>query len=164
MRYRRSAVLDWRAALYAGIGAGILSTAIQIALWAALTDALPGVLYRDARFAAAIVMGPRVLPPPASFDWTVMSVATIVHFTLSIVYAFVLSALITRLRPPAALLAGAAFGLLVYGVNMYGFTSVFPWFEEARDLITTAAHATFGVIAAGVYKALTPAHGVRARV
>ena len=164
MRYRGSAVLDWRAALYAGIAAAILSTAIQTALWAALTDAFPGILYRDARFAAAIVMGPRALTPPASFDWTVMSVATIVHFTLSIVYAFVLSALITRLRPLGALLAGAAFGLLVYGLNMYGFTTLFPWFEEDRDWITAAAHAAFGAIAAGVYKALTQAHGVRARI
>ena len=162
MRYRRPAVLDWRSAVYAGIAAGILSTVVQIALWAALTDALPAVLYRDARFAAAIVMGPRALPPPASFDWAVMSVATLVHLTLSLVYAFVLSALIARLRPPAALVAGAAFGLFVFGLNMYGFTTIFPWFEEDRDWITAAAHAAFGVIAAGVYEA--SAHGVRARV
>jgi hypothetical protein len=155
MRAPRPAALSWRAALCAGIAAGILSTLVQLALWAALTDALPTLLYRDARFAAAIVMGPRVLPPPASFDGTVMFVATLVHLTLSIIYAFVLSALITRLSPAVALLAGAAFGLLVYGLNMYGFTTVFPWFEEDRDWITAAAHVAFGVIAAGVYKALT---------
>jgi hypothetical protein len=164
MRSRSPAIIDWRAALCAGIAAAILSTLVQVAFWAAVTDALPAVLYRDARFAAAIVMGPRVLPPPASFDWTVMAVASLVHFTLSIIYVFALSALITRLRHPAAVLAGAAFGLFVYGLNMYGFTTIFPWFEEDRDWITAATHAAFGVIAAGVYKALTLPRGLRARV
>src|SRR4029450_14090013 len=69
MRSRSPAIIDWRAALCAGIAAAILSTLVQVAFWAAVTDALPAVLYRDARFAAAIVMGPRVLPPPARFDW-----------------------------------------------------------------------------------------------
>lgn len=144
----------WRAAVFAGVAAGILATLVQIALWAAFTDALPAALFRDARFAAAIVMGPRVLSPPASFDARVIVVATLVHFALSIVYAFALSALIGRRRLPYALFAGAAFGLSLYAVNMYGFTAVFPWFAEDRDWITATAHAAFGVSAAGVYNAL----------
>jgi hypothetical protein len=160
----RLGVPSWRAALCAGVAAGILSALVEIALWAALTDALPAVLYRDTRFAAAIVMGPRALPPPTSVDWTLTSVATLVHFALSVIYAFVLSALITRLGSAAALLAGAVFGLSVYGLNMYGFTMVFPWFVEDRDWITAAAHAAFGVTAAGVYKALTLPQAVRGRI
>jgi hypothetical protein len=144
----------WRAAVFAGVAAGILATLVQIALWAAFTDALPAALFRDARFAAAIVTGPAVLPPPATFDARVILAATLVHFTLSIVYGLALSALIAGLSLPAALFAGTAFGLSLYAVNMYAFTAVFPWFAEDRDWITATAHAAFGVSAAGVYKAL----------
>jgi hypothetical protein len=45
------------AAVCAGIAAGILATVVQIVLWSVFTDALPTILFRDARFAAAIVMG-----------------------------------------------------------------------------------------------------------
>ena len=164
MRARKPGIPNWRAAFGAGVAAGILSALVEIALWAAFTDALPAVLYRDTRFAAAIVMGPRVLPPPASVGWTLVSVAALVHFALSVVYALVLSALIARLGSAAALLVGAVFGLAVYGLNMYGFTMVFPWFVEDRDWITAAAHAAFGVTAAGAYKALALPQAVRARI
>lgn len=155
--------LDWRAAIGAGIVAGIIATVIQIVLWAAFTAAFPTILFRDSRFAAAIVMGPAALPPPASFDWAVMFVATLVHFTLSIAYGVTLSALITPLRLPSALLAGVAFGLSIYGLNMYGFTRIFPWFETTRDWITVATHGAFGVAAAGAYKILTLPWQIRPR-
>jgi hypothetical protein len=147
------------AAVYAGIAAGILSTVAQLALWAMFTDALPEILFRDARLAAAIVMGRGVLPPPASFDAVVMLVATLVHFALSITYALILAPLLTSLGPRAALLAGAAFGVALFAMNMYGFTVVFPWFAATRDAITVAAHVVFGVSAAGVYKAVSARQG-----
>ena len=155
--------MNWSAAVYAGVIAGILATVVQIALWSVFTDALPTILFRDARFAAAIVMGRGVLPPPASFNGIVMLVATLVHFVLSIAYGVTLSPLISRLRTAPSMLAGAAFGLCLYGINMYGFTVVFPWFEATRDWITVATHAVFGGAAAGVYKVLTQRLFVRAR-
>src|SRR5437667_12113829 len=93
--------------------------------------------------------------PPSSQSSRVMLVATMVHFALSVAYGLALSALIRRLRTLPSMLAGAAFGLCLYGVNMYGFTAVFPWFEATRDWITVATHAVFGVAAAGVYKMLS---------
>jgi len=146
--------VKWSAAAYAGIAAGIGATIIEIVLWSAFTDALPGVFFRDARFAAAIVMGPGVLSRAAGFDWWVLLVATLVHFALSVAYGLILSQLIWRLSMPASLLAGAAFGLFVFALNMYGFTTVFPWFEATRDWIAVAAHLVFGIVAAGVYKLL----------
>ena len=155
--------VNWSAAAYTGIIAGIIATVVQIALWSVFADALPAILFRDARFAAAIVMGRKVLPPPASFDWTVMLVATLVHFALSIAYGMALSPLISRLRTAPSMLAGAAFGLCLYGINMYGFTAVFPWFEATRDWITVVTHGVFGVAAVGVYKMLSQQRFVRAR-
>ena len=154
--------VNWSGALYAGVAAGILATVVQIALWSIFADALPTILFRDARFTAAIVMGRAVLPPPASFDWPVMLVATLVHFALSIAYGFILARLTSRLGHPLSLLAGAVFGLLLYAINMYGFTTVFPWFEATRDWITVAAHLVFGIAAAGVYKMLSQRQYVHA--
>jgi hypothetical protein len=155
--------VKWSAAVYAGVAAGILATVAQIVLWSVLTDAFPAILFKDARFAAAIVMGRGVLPPPASFDSRVMLVATLVHFALSIAYALILSGLISRLRTPAALFVGAAFGLCLYLVNMHGFTVFFPWFDATRDWITVVAHVTFGVTSAAAYKNLSDQQWIRAR-
>ena len=144
--------IHWRSAALAGIAAGVVATVAQIALWWAASEPLPAMLFRDARLTAAIVMGRQVLPPPATFDWSIMLVATLVHFALSIAYGLTLSLLISRLSAPRSLLAGAAFGLFLYAINMYGFTFVFPWFAAARDWITATTHVVFGMVAAAVYK------------
>jgi hypothetical protein len=141
----------WGAAIAAGIAAGILATVVQVALWLVFTDALPQVLYRDARFAAAIVMGPSALSYAGS-QVSIMLVATLVHFALSIVYGGIVSRLTARLAMPAALAAGSVFGAVLFVVNMYGFTALFPWFAASRDGITLAAHVAFGAIAAGAYR------------
>lgn len=149
---RRWSRVDARAAVYAGVAAGVLATAVQIVLWLIFTDALPEILYRDSRFAAAIVLGRDVLPPPASFDVEIMLIAAAVHFALAVAYALLLGWLIADLRLRASLLAGAAFGLSAYALNMYGFTFVFPWFASSRDWITAATHLAFGIVLAGVYR------------
>jgi len=142
----------WKVAACAGLGAGVIATIFEIALWAVLTDALPENFLRDTRFAAAIVMGRRVLGNP--LDWQVVAVATLVHFALSMAYGLVLSLLIRRTSTLSSLAVGAAFGLSLYALNMYGFTTLFPWFEAARDSITVATHLAFGIAVAGVYRLL----------
>src|ERR1700674_452099 len=104
---------------------------------------------------------PRPVTPPASFDWAVMLVATLLHFALSITYGLILARLTSCLGLMLSLLAGAAFGVFVFAVNMYGSTAVFPWFEAARDWVTVAAHLVFGIAAAGVYKVLLRLRHVR---
>jgi hypothetical protein len=146
--------INWRAAVYAGIAAGIVATVAQMLLWWSFWDVLPGILYRDARLAAAMVMGRGVLPPPASFDWTVMAVATLIHFALSVVYSAVLASFIARCSLWCAVLVGIVYGLALFAINMYGFTLLFPWFSEARDWITMLTHAVFGASAAWCYRAL----------
>ncbi|EAY66864.1 conserved hypothetical protein [Burkholderia cenocepacia PC184] len=96
------------------------------------------------------MMGRSVLGA-GGFDPLVMGVATLVHAALSLVYAAVLARLVRNLSRVAALLAGGAFGLLLYGVNLYGFTTIFPWFIAVRGAITLIAHLVFGVTAAAVY-------------
>jgi hypothetical protein len=142
----------WRAVLIATLAAGTLATVFQVVLWAVFTDAWPGILFRDARLAAAIVLGPSVLPPPDSFDLVVMVVATVVHFALSLAYAVLVGLLVARMSTVSAVIAGALFGVALFVVNMHGFTSLFPWFEQTRDWITAAAHVAFGMIAAVAFR------------
>lgn len=146
----------WSAAVCAGVVAGIAATGAQIVLWWAFTDALPWIVYRDARLTAAIVMGRGVLPPPATFDWNVMLIATLIHFALSIAYGIVLACFISRLGVVLSLAAGILYGLVLYVINLYGFTIIFPWFSEVRDWITMVTHVVLGAAIAGVYKALRP--------
>jgi hypothetical protein len=146
--------LNWIRAAAAGIVAGVVATVAQIILWWAFTDDLPSILYRDARLTAAIVMGPAVLPPPSTFDLAVMIVATGIHTGLSVAYSLILVFAIRRRPIRGALLAGLVFGLILYVVNMYGMTGMFPWFSEVRDWITVAAHVVFGISVAAVYKIL----------
>jgi hypothetical protein len=144
------------AVLIVAIAAGTLSTVVQVILWLLFTDTWPAILFRDARLAAAIVMGPSVLPPPATFDAGVMLVATVVHFGLSIAYAAFVAAIVGPRPLPIALVLGAALGVALYAVNMHGFTRVFPWFAQARDPITVAAHVAFGLVAAAAWAAARP--------
>ncbi|PSJ16958.1 sodium:proline symporter [Nitrosomonas supralitoralis] len=145
----------WLDAFYAGLAASIFSTIAQILLWWSFWDVLPWILYRDAHFAAAIVLGQEVLSTPATLDWQIMFIATGVHFGLSIIYAIVLSSLIRHLDIKNSLIVGSLYGLALFIINMYGFVIIFPWFVATRDWITIAAHVVFGVSAAGMYKALS---------
>jgi hypothetical protein len=81
-----------------------------------------------------------------------MMVATVIHVGLSVAYGLILVLAIHRLGMTLALLSGLVFGLILYVVNMYGITEIFPWFSAARDWITIVAHAVFGISVAAAYK------------
>lgn len=148
-------LINWTAAVYAGIAAGIIATMAQIVLWWAFSDSLPGIMFRDARLAAAIVLGQEILPMQVAFDWPAMFVATIIHFSLSIVYSIILAAFIIRRSFLVSIFVGIEFGFILFGVNMYGFTLIFPWFAEARDWFTLVAHVVFGGVAAAMYRVMS---------
>jgi len=46
------------------------------------------------------------------------------------------------------------FGLLIYLINFYLMTAVFPWFAMARGGIPAFAHAMFGLVLGWVYHAV----------
>ena len=112
-------------------------------------------MFRDARLAAAIVLGQEILPMQVAFDWPAMIVATMIHFSLSVLYSMILAAFIARRDLAVSIFVGIEFGFILFGVNMYGFTLIFPWFDEARDWITLVAHVVFGLVAATMYRVLS---------
>lgn len=137
--------------ILSGVFAGTLATIAQLALWWLSETPILATLLRDARLTAAIVMGPGVLPPPASAQWDILIVAGLLHLGLSAIYAIIPALLACRLGTRPALATGAGYGLAIYAVNLYGFTAVFPWFAVSRDWVTMLAHAVFGIALAGFW-------------
>ncbi len=140
--------LDWKAATLAGLVAGIVFLVLEMFLVTVFGGGSP---WGPPRMMAAIVLGKGVLPPPATFDLGIILVAIGLHLVLSIVYATVFSVLIGRLNPVPALVGGGIGGLVLYLVNFYGFTGIFPWFAMARDWISIFGHVVFGLAVAGVF-------------
>lgn len=141
---------DWRAAAIAGIVAGVVFLVVELgALW--LMGESP---WGPPRMIAAIVMGRDVLSqavPGAG----VMLAALAVHFVLSVALGLIMATIMAPFRFDSSVgiasLAGAVFGVAVYWVNFYGMTQFFPWFAEARGVLSFLAHAVFGLVAADAY-------------
>jgi hypothetical protein len=101
---------------------------------------------------AAMVLGKGVLPPPATFDLTIMTVAMMVHLVLSVLLGLLLGWIVHRMDRGPALLTGAGFGLAVYVLDFYLIAPIlFPWFTMARNWISIVTHVVFGLVIAAVY-------------
>lgn len=145
--------LDIKAAVWAGLIAGAVFMMLEMVLVGTVGGGSP---WGPPRMIAAMVMGQDVLPPPATFDWGIMIVAMMIHLLLSVILGFVLGWVISRwhLGLGAAIGLGLAFGLLIYVINFYGMTVVFPWFATARNAISIFAHAMFGLVLGWAYHAI----------
>lgn len=128
----------------AGIIAGTVATFAQMLLWWVEGTPVIDTLLRDARLAAAIVMGADVLGQGAAWRWDVMAWATAIHFALSVIYALIAWPLARGLNVATALGYGALYGAAIYAINLHGFTYVFPWFDVSRGGVTFLAHLVFG--------------------
>jgi len=146
---------DLMAAAVAGFAAGAVLMVLEL-LWAgAMMGEAP---WRISQFVAALSMGPySVLHAPAHvFDPTTVGVALLTHYVLGISFGLVLGAVVagyhydddTKVSLP---LIGAIFGALLYLLNFFALTEVFPWFAEMRAWGTFACHLIFGITAAELY-------------
>ncbi|WP_211228795.1 MULTISPECIES: SRPBCC family protein [Pseudomonas] len=132
-----------------GITAGILATAVQILMWWMGGTPLLPTLLRDARLTAAIVLGPSILVTVPAWRWDILMVATLIHFGLSILYAAIAMLFAYRPTTPVALVAGGLYGVLLYGLNLYAFTALYPWFTQVRGWDTLLTHVFFGMALIG---------------
>jgi hypothetical protein len=76
--------------------AGAAYLVAQVSFTAAVR---PGSAAEPLQRIAAILMGPDVAPPPVEFTFTVLGMALIIHFALSIVFGRVVSVLACADRP-----------------------------------------------------------------
>lgn len=150
--------IDWKAAVLAGIVAGLAFMMLEMALIMMLQGQSP---WGPPRMMAAMVMGPGVLPSmgqPATFDPMIMMVAMVIHMMMSIIFGIILGWGISRfgLGMAAAIIAGLVFGIVIYIVDfdVVPNLGLFPWFAMARGPMSIFSHAMFGAIAGGVYHAI----------
>jgi hypothetical protein len=144
----------WTAAILSGIIAGAVFLILALLLVPAILGGSPWGL---PRMIAAIVLGDGVLTP-ATFATGIILTAVVLHFALSIVYAVVFALIFGRLQLGPALLAGLGAGLVLYLVNFYGFTGLYPWFATARNWVVIVDHLVFGVVTAWSYVAMIRSH------
>ncbi len=144
--------LDLRAAVISGIIGSLVFQVLEIIL---IPLAGGGEPWGPARMIAAMVLGPRVLPPPATFDAPIVLVALIVDIVLAIIYAAIIGTLVHRWPRSTAIIVGAVFGALLYGVNFYIFTAIFPWFVMGRNFVTLFTHIVFSVTVVFLYLRLS---------
>ena len=145
--------LNWKAVIVAGLVAGLVFMMLEMALVGTIRGKSP---WGPPRMIAAMVMGKDVLPPPATFDMGIVMVAMMIHIPLSVLMAAILGWAIShwRLNLMMSLVVGTVFGLLVYFIDFYVMTAVFPWFAMARGGISIFAHAMFGLVLGWTYHAV----------
>jgi hypothetical protein len=143
-------VLDVRAAILAGILAGV----VFFVLLCAITAATVGSPWVFPRLVAATVLGRGVLPPPATFDPLVVIVALAIHLPLSIASAALIAFVIHRGGFWRGVIGGAVLGLFLYAINFGMLSFIAPWITILTGWIGAVTHIAFGAVAGGTYEAL----------
>lgn len=142
---------DWQAAIWAGLIAGAVFLVAEMLMVMAFMGQSP---WGPPRMIAAIVMGKGVLPPPASFDMGIVTIAMLIHFGLAVIYGLIFSWIAHQVSGLNAILGGSVFGLAIYFINFYLISPVlFPWFTEAQNWISLVAHLLFGLTLGIAYAA-----------
>ena len=144
-------VMDWKAAVLAGLIAGAVFLVVLLIAYPLATGGTPWTIFR---FIGAMVLGEAVLPPPTSFDAGIVITAVIVHFTLAVLYTLVLAFIVHRWRLLVSVIGGALFGLALYLINFFTITFFFAWFYPARAWPFSLVHILFGAVAGGIYELL----------
>ncbi len=144
--------IDWGAALTAGVIGGIVFLMMQMLLMP-LFNFAPS-MWGPPRMIGAIVFGAEALPPPASFDLTIVMVAMVIHFMTSLLFAVVVAFIIREMTDGMAIGIGIAIALLLYALVFYGMAAgPWPWFANGRNWVNILTHIAFGMIVAWWYKA-----------
>lgn len=142
-------VMDWRAALAAGLIAGAVTLLVLLVAYPLVTGGTPWTVLR---FIGAIVLGKAVLPPPTSFHALAAITGTVTHLVLSIAFATVLALIIHRWGIIVGFVGGALFGLALFGINLFALTELFDWFYPLRSLPFLLLHVFYGALAGGLYE------------
>jgi hypothetical protein len=143
-------MMDWRAAIIAGIVAGIVFLLFN--MWLASHYLGNGNL--PLQLSAAMVLGKSVLPPAAGVGSSAFLTGLIVHLVLSIAFACLVAFCLHQWGIWTGIIGGALFGLALYAINYYTLAAWFPWFAPLRSWIMALSHLVFGAVAGGLYEGL----------
>lgn len=142
-------VMDWRAAIWAGLLAGATTLLVLLVAYPLATGGTPWTVLR---FIAAILLGSAVLPPPTTFHALAAVTGVIIHLALSVLYVTVLALIIHRWGIIVGVLGGALFGAALFLINLFTFTNLFAWFYPLRSWPFLLLHLFFGALAGGLYE------------
>ncbi len=140
--------VSWRAIPIAGLAGGTAFLLFD-AILTPLVLKINGVLIL--RYIASLVLGSKALMDGGV---GVVIVGILVHFVLSLLFAAIISIVVHRWGLRVGIIGGAILGLSLYGINLYAFTLVFPWFFALNGPILLLSHVLFGAVAGGVYESL----------
>lgn len=150
VKQRLRQVMDWSAAIRAGLLAG----AIFLVASMILTMLYVGSPWVVLRLIASLVLGTAILPPPASFDPGIAVVAVAIHLLIAMAVTLLISGTLHRWGLVVGILGGAVFGLAIYLINFYALSYLVPWFFPMKSWIMLLSHVLFGALAGGTYEAL----------
>ena len=144
-------VLDWRAALVAGLIAAAAFLLLQMIL---VFVALGGSPTLVLRWNAALLLGEGILPATVPLTGRFLATGLAVHTGLALLYTFLITFIIHRWGLFVGLVGGGLLGLALYLVNFLALAAFFPWFGALESWLMAAAHIAFGAIAGGAYEVL----------
>jgi hypothetical protein len=140
--------LDWSAVIWAGLFSGFVMLLVSILLpWIFLGDPLLIV-----RIMASVMLGPAVISAQVGLPPGIYVVALVTHFGLSVLFALLISLIFHRWGIVVGFLGGAVIGAVVYFMNYYTFSLIFPWIFPYRNWMLLLAHIFFGALAGASYE------------
>ena len=164
-RDRLVQLVDWSAAVWAGIVGGAAFLLMNLFVTPAIVG---GNAWVQVRLLASVVLGPKILAPPATFDAGALTAALAVNFVLAILFALFVAWVLHRWGLIVGIVGGAVLGLALYLVDFYSLTYFLPQFFAMNGRAYLLSHVVFGAVVGGVYEALEverfePADGSPAR-
>lgn len=148
---RMRQLVDWRAAIQAGVISGLLFFLLNILL---LPVAMGGTAGIVVRYLASVLLGKNVLPPSDSSGFGALVAALLATLVLAVVYSCVIAFVIHRGGIITGILGGALLGLALYMINFYSLTLIFPWLYVLTGWTSAFNHIVFGALAGGIYEGL----------
>ena len=141
--------IDWSAAIWASIIAGLVFAALEMALAWLVHGQSP---WAPLHVIGTIGLGQSAMTPPDTFDLKIVCTAVLIHMVLAIIYGIILAFIIARMSMGTAVIAGAVYGLVLYVINFYGFSAIFPAFVDARGWVSIFTHIVQSGLMAYLYK------------
>jgi hypothetical protein len=97
---------------------------------------------------AAVFMGPVVLHWPAVFDLAAITAAIAALYPTAFLCVLILLIVDQRQSVKWSMLTGAMVGFLLYFVELYVLTRLYPWLAAERNWMAAVSHLVFGGVAA----------------
>jgi len=145
---------DWRAAISAGVCAGLVFLLVNMALCSQLL----GNGQLPLQLAAALLLGHDVLPPAVGLGGDVFLTGFGVHVALSVAFTCLIAFCLHRWGIWVGIFGGALFGLALYSINYYFVADFIAGFAALRGWLMAASHLVFGAVAGGLYEFLERDH------